>query len=146
MICVCCRQIGMREMSELLNKQRSEMTTEEIQIYESHPMRGYMLLKDIASVPAEVLAIISEHHELPSGAGFPRKIKGDKIFPLSRAVAFADNLADLIIRSERNPNPKDLKTAIDFLYHTMRHDFAEIYFEAARRLLTIETMNLKKVA
>ncbi len=132
---------GMREIpKELWTKPRVEMTKEEVELFQSHPLRGVMLLKELKTVPHEVLGIVGEHHELPSGAGFPRGIKGDKIYPLSRAVAFADNLTELVLKSDRNPKPHSIKEAIDFLHHTMRHDFPTLYFEAALKLLGTEPM------
>jgi HD-GYP domain-containing protein (c-di-GMP phosphodiesterase class II) len=125
---------------DLIVKPRAKMIQMEVEIYESHPLRGYMKLKNMEGIQHEVLAIVQDHHELPSGLGYPRKLRDNQIFPLSRAVAFADHLADLVVRSENNPNPKDLKGGIDILFHTKKADFGEIFFEAARRLLAYDSM------
>jgi putative nucleotidyltransferase with HDIG domain len=139
--------IGMRELPpELRAKPRSQMTPEEIELFESHPMRGYMLLKEMPNIPPEVLAVVSEHHELASGTGFPRRLKSEKIFPLSQAVAFADRLAELILSGGENSTTRDLKSAIQHLSHTVAHDFPPIYFEAAERLLHQEEENQKIAA
>lgn len=135
--------IGLCELPhDLIVKPRSKMIQIEIEIYESHPHRGFMKLKGLEGIPHEVLAIIQDHHELPSGAGYPRKLKDNQIFPLSRAVAFADQLADLVVRSDSNPNPKDLKGGIDALFYTKKLDFGEIFYEAARRLLTYDSIKI----
>ncbi len=137
--------IGMREMSPaLLTKPRVDMTPDEIAMFQSHPLRGVLLLQQMPGIPPEVLGVVGEHHEMPSGAGFPRGIKGEKIFPLSRAVAFADALAELVLKSDANPEPRTLKDALNYLSYTMRHDFPAIYFDAARRLINSEAQ--KKVA
>jgi len=137
--------VGMRDVPRnILFKPREQMTGDEALKYEHHPMRGHNLLKEIEAVPSEVLDIVLEHHELPNGAGFPRGLKAEKIFPLARAVSFADQLAELIVPSAQNPKPVGLREAIDLVSHRMRHLFPEIYFDAARKLL--KAREIKKVA
>lgn len=121
--------------SQLLSKSRSMMTPEEIKAYDEHPRKGVTLLNQVPGIAPEVLAIVLEHHDLPSAPSTLNIHRSLEMFPLSRAVAFADCLADLVIPMEGTPNTKDFKGAVDLLDHTRRNDFPGLYFDAARRLI-----------
>jgi len=127
--------IGFKNLPpELMEMKKSDMSPEEIKLYESHPIKAITLLRDFSEVPQEVVAIIGEHHEIPNGLGFPRGIKTDRIYPLSRCVALADQLVHLILITKNNPNPKSLREAILYLEHSVHHDFQSIFWEALYKI------------
>jgi hypothetical protein len=121
--------------SHLLSKPRSDMTPEEIKLYDEHPWKGVSMLNQVPGIADEVQAIVLEHHDLPSAPSNLNVHRSLEMYPLSRAVAFADCLADLVIPMEGTPITKDFKSAVDLLEHTRRGDFPGLYFDAARRLL-----------
>jgi len=64
----------------------------ELQVMRSHPQRGYDIL---ASIPdpqvAAVAKVVLHHHEGFDGNGYPNRLRGEQIPPMSRIVAIADS-------------------------------------------------------
>lgn len=90
--------IGKRELPvHLIDKERILLTPQEVVLYETHPTRGVMMLKGFEQISPETLRIISEHHEIPNGQGFPHNLRGERMLPLSRVVSFADVLAHEVL-------------------------------------------------
>jgi putative nucleotidyltransferase with HDIG domain len=56
--------------TEILRKPAA-LTPEERAIMESHVTRGVQLLRDLSSVPDEVVKIVRHHHEREDGNGYP---------------------------------------------------------------------------
>ena len=54
-----------------------------------HTEVGYRAAQD-AGLPAEVVNVVRNHHELADGSGYPRGLKGDEIDEFSRIVALAN--------------------------------------------------------
>ncbi len=79
---------------DLRDKPISSMSNDERLIYESHGEIGALLLKQVKSVPDDVLLAVHEHHELADGSGYPRKIKDLHTSPLARVVSLADFIAE----------------------------------------------------
>lgn len=115
--------IGLKELpSELTSKTRLEMTPEEVQLYETHPTRGVMILRHFPNISADVLQIVQQHHEMPNGQGFPAHLRGDRIFPLAKVVSFANILAQDIIDTliqTKEFSIERLHERIDMIYKPM---------------------------
>jgi putative nucleotidyltransferase with HDIG domain len=93
--------IGKKELPrELLNKSRGNMSREEVELYESHPVRGLKILGEVRSIPSDILQIVVQHHENCLGQGFPAKLSRLHIFPLARLVSVVDIFCNLIIRPD----------------------------------------------
>jgi putative nucleotidyltransferase with HDIG domain len=128
--------IGFKELPPgLWDKPRANMTPEEVELYETHPDRGREILSSLRSVPPHVISIVAEHHEKPNGTGFPRRLKFDKILPLSRFIAFADLLALELLESPRNPQPQDGHHVLIRLENIYRHDFPPEYWRSLQRFV-----------
>lgn len=99
--------LGMVDVPEgLLEKPESEWTTEEREIYESHPERSINYLKNKRiSLPPNVEKAILQHHEKITGKGFPKKLGGARIFEDAQLLSYADNF-DYLTRLE--PGKKQL--------------------------------------
>lgn len=78
---------------ELLGKTFSMMTMAERQTFKTHPDLGVEALKEIPSVPPDVLTIVAQHHERFDGKGFPKKLAGRQIDPLASIVSAARELS-----------------------------------------------------
>lgn len=86
--------IGLKEMPlELQKKSRIDYTADEAAMYETHPTRGVMILKEFSSISADVLQIVQEHHEMPNGQGYPGRLRGERMFPPAKVVSFANTIA-----------------------------------------------------
>lgn len=73
----------------ILNKP-DKLSTAEMNIMRTHPLRGYQILKDQPGVSKEVLRGCLEHHEKFDGSGYPRGLKGDQISNFSRLLTVVD--------------------------------------------------------
>lgn len=69
-------------------------------IIQAHPSNGTSIVQDIwPQAPELLLRIIQEHHEKPSGDGYPAGISKKHIHPLSQLVAASESYSAMI--SER---------------------------------------------
>lgn len=74
---------------EILNKSDA-LTEEEFRVVTEHPQHGYDIFKKFDIFDARAGAVILQHHERFQGQGYPRGIKGDKIYLLAQIAAIAD--------------------------------------------------------
>ena len=81
--------------SEILRKPAS-LTHEERAIIESHVTRGEELLKNLSSVPTEVVKAVRHHHEREDGAGYPDGLLGDEI-PIGAKIIVACDSIDAML-------------------------------------------------
>jgi putative nucleotidyltransferase with HDIG domain len=96
--------IGKKELSrEMIGKLRSDMSHEEIELYESHPARGVKILSEVRSIPTDILQIVNQHHENCLGQGFPAKLSKHHIYPLARLISVIDIFCSLTIGRKTSP-------------------------------------------
>lgn len=88
--------IGLNEVPTKILNNPGPLTKAERDFREQHCQYGLDLGKKVG-LPAPVLKIVYQHHELYDGSGYPKKLKGDAIDPLARLVAlvnYYDNLCN----------------------------------------------------
>jgi HD-GYP domain-containing protein (c-di-GMP phosphodiesterase class II) len=80
-----------RVSSEILNKP-GRLTEEEFGEVKNHPLWGYEMLIEDASVKISdrSLEIVLSHHERYDGRGYPRGLKGDQISDMAGICALSD--------------------------------------------------------
>lgn len=130
--------VGLKDIPrELWFKNRLEMTKDESQVWETHPAIGMQMLSQISLFTPDALRIVQEHHELPNGTGFPSKIRMDRIFPMSRAVALGNVLAHDIF--EPDPGiPFSIEVMLQKIDHVYSSMFGPDLSKAARRIFKKE--------
>ena len=96
--------IGRKEIPNRILMKLDPLTPAERNLYEMHCQYGADIGRRLG-LPAPVLAIIHEHHEMADGSGYPQKLKGEAIGLLSRIVVLANHYDALC-------NPFDLATAL----------------------------------
>jgi response regulator RpfG family c-di-GMP phosphodiesterase len=72
------------------------LTDDEKNIYFSHPTESSHIAQHFEAIAIGIEQFILEHHELPNGKGFPRKLNYNNVHPLSCTLHFADLTADLL--------------------------------------------------
>lgn len=128
--------IGLKAISpELLKKPLALMTTEEIQIYETHPFKGMQMLQALGIVPDDVVSMIYEHHENSIGQGFPQRIRDVKLHPMSKVVGLANCFANLILPNVNMPKPKTPKEAMVYIEQVMGLPFNKEAFRALGKIV-----------
>jgi len=130
--------IGKKDFArEILNKDPNDLTHEERQVYETHTTRGMQELSRLHNVPAEIVQVVLEHHENCLGQGFPQGLKRDRIHPMARLIAVADEFCQAVM----NQKPHEKHTAvevIDRLYKTNLVLFDPAYFAVLMAVFKME--------
>lgn len=120
---------------ELLEKNLASMTYDEIQLYESHPYKGMMMLQSLGVVPDDVVSIVLQHHENALGQGFPQKLRNLKTHPLAKVVALANEFVNLTVKSHKHPHPVNPREALLLIEHTMGQPYNKEAFSALARVV-----------
>jgi response regulator RpfG family c-di-GMP phosphodiesterase len=95
--------IGEKEIPRaILEKQRKDLSAEEVHLYETHPQRGTDILGQIPSVPSDVLQIVMQHHENCLGTGFPARLTRQHIHPMARLIAVANDFCTMVLKGPQS--------------------------------------------
>lgn len=136
--------IGLKEIpAEILKKPRLQWTEMEVQYYESHPLRGVEILRDIKEIPSDVLSIILEHHENALGMGYPRRLRDIKINPLARIVAVADCFVDLVSETGKEGEKRTPEQAVSYIENSLGQPFNKAAFLALKQILHLSHVQKK---
>lgn len=84
----------------ILEENLSALSEDESKIYFRHPEESSHIAKNFESFTGGIEQYILEHHELPDGKGFPRKLNYNNVHPLGACLHLADIAADLIWKFE----------------------------------------------
>ena len=88
--------IGMMGLpNEMASKRRVEMNSDEMHLYQTHPIAGEIVLDEIEFL-RPVAKLVRAHHEQFNGRGFPDGIDGSKMPPLTKILAGAVLYDDLV--------------------------------------------------
>jgi putative nucleotidyltransferase with HDIG domain len=91
--------VGKKELPRtLLEKPVNSLTPDEVALLESHPQRGAQILNRIGS-PDDLVQAVIQHHENCVGTGYPHHVRKNKILPLARLLAVADEFCYLVVKS-----------------------------------------------
>ena len=78
-----------------------------------HPLIGERILEPIAAY-ADVIPVVSQHHEWFDGSGYPRGLAGDEIRFIARIYAVAD-VFDALIADRPYRGGLSLETVVDYI-------------------------------
>lgn len=81
--------VGKALIPESIVDKKSQLTTAEELILNSHAYKGYKYLSDTNNFTSQCCVGILDHHERYNGSGYPNKKKGKDIFLFGRVVATA---------------------------------------------------------
>lgn len=96
--------IGMVQLPpSLVERDKALLTDEERAHYHTHPALGVEAIKNVRGITPAVLDIILQHHESVDTSGFPKKLSGNRIFPLAKIVGLADGFTSFIKEKEMAP-------------------------------------------
>ena len=76
----------------------TDLTAAQWREMRSHPKLGLKMIEAAQNIPEEVRYIIYQHHEEPSGAGYPSGLRGPVIFFPAKIVGLADSFCALITK------------------------------------------------
>lgn len=128
--------IGLKFLPKtLLEKPKHLWSFEENQLYETHPLKGIEMLRDLKDVSQDVLIMIAEHHENAVGTGFPKKIRDLKISPLGRIVIVANYFCSLIFGREGEQKIYTAEEAIDYIENVLGQPFNKQVFLSLKNIV-----------
>ncbi|NUM89783.1 MAG: hypothetical protein HUU37_11300 [Bdellovibrionales bacterium] len=85
-----------------LKERAGEFPPDLVKSYHLHPSKAADLVRSFEEIPADVDAIVLQHHERPGGAGFPRGLTNNYIAPLSAVFIVAHDLVQFMLdRAEK---------------------------------------------
>ena len=113
--------------NEILQKP-GKLTYDEFEEMKKHPEYGYHMLKDNFEIGATTKMGVFEHHENEDGSGYPRGLKGNKIYKFAKMVHIAD-VYDAIISKRPYKTAQTPQEAIDFLLKHEGTMFDKRYLE-----------------
>lgn len=139
--------VGMRYVpQEILSKPRENWNIEELSIYEQHPIRGAEMLRRVEGMSVEVLLIISEHHENAIGTGFPKRIRDVRMNPLSKIVALADCITELILVDQGQSYTSD--QAMQYIENVLGQPYNKGLFSNMKNVINANLLSekIKKIS
>ncbi len=101
-----------------------------------HPTLGLKLIESQAKVPNEVKMIIAQHHECHDGTGYPKKMRGNAIYDLTRIIAIS-NMFDGLVADGKGTLVERQKNAIMQLDQVHYRKFDPQKLEKALKILRL---------
>lgn len=134
--------IGLQSIAkEIREKPRHLWSAEELATYQQHPIAGAELLRYIDGMSVEVLLIISEHHELSNGTGYPKKLRDVRLNAMSRIVGLSDQFCDLISNTEgQTYSPED---ALVYIENVLGQPYNKGLFSSLKNLVNVKNLTDK---
>lgn len=90
------RDIGYAKLPPELVAHRGQLSKEEREVIERHPLLGEELLRGFTPL-AHVLPIVRMHHEHLDGSGYPTRVRGEEIPLEVRIISVADRYEALLV-------------------------------------------------
>jgi putative nucleotidyltransferase with HDIG domain len=115
--------IGCTQLPKEIVCSPTELTSPQWTDMHSHPKIGLKMIEQTRNLPDEVRYIVYQHHEEPSGHGYPNGIHGGVIYYPAKIVAIADAFSALISNRPFRP-AYSVEQAIHILQATAgsKHD------------------------
>jgi len=86
--------VGKAELESRFRARTDAFNAQELAAYQLHVIKGVGLAQAMG-LSAASLAVIAQHHEHTDGSGFPSKLTGERMHPLSRIVALVNRFDGL---------------------------------------------------
>lgn len=128
LLAALCHDFGELHIDPALLAPDHRITGEERRFVHSHPITGYLILRDISGVDLELARAVLHHHERLDGSGYPAGLGGERISPLGRILMVADVAESILARFadhrrlsmllQLNRNKYDAK-AVGFLHELL---------------------------
>jgi len=113
-----------------LSKDFEELTREEMEEFQKHPVRGQAAIDFIEPLRTAGV-LIRHHHEWYDGSGFPDGLKGDKIPIGSRIIAMADQFDRAV---SKTPGPRAIEKAFDKVRASLGRQFDPSLYKVFREV------------
>jgi putative nucleotidyltransferase with HDIG domain len=95
--------IGTTQISKEISCSPMELTPAQWKEMRNHPKLGLQMIENTPNIPDEVRYIVYQHHEEPSGHGYPNGLHGPVIYYPAKIVSLADAFSALISKRPFRP-------------------------------------------
>ncbi len=119
-----------------------KLTPEETAVMREHPLIGERILQPIAAY-ADVISVVSQHHEWFDGSGYPRNLSGSEISFIARIYAVAD-VFDALVADRPYRGGLALDAVIDYIKERSGRQFDPGVVEAFLEVVRTERTHLEK--
>jgi response regulator RpfG family c-di-GMP phosphodiesterase len=120
-----------------LEARKSEFTEEDQKAFRAHPIESSMLVRTMNKIPADVDAIIAQHHEKAAGGGFPRGVTHTHIGHLSCLFIIAHDMTRFLLDKDEVAKKQTRLEMGDFL-EARRGDYGKGNFRKIFEVLERE--------
>lgn len=95
--------IGLKDVWPLIgDASLAEMREDEFELYRQHPLAGATYAKTLGIGDDQILQLISQHHELLDGDGYPQKLKRDHLHSYSTLLGIAEEFCSFTKGGDQN--------------------------------------------
>lgn len=112
------------------------LTRYELELFQRHPLYGEEMLRNVAGVDANVLAVIVQHHEHLDGSGFPRGLTAPDMLPLAKILRVVDEYWTLVNPAGGGPGLPP-NQALSELYTARQHQLWDKVLTALVRVVSV---------
>lgn len=117
---------------------RHKMGNEELSNIDVHPITSYLIVRNILPDHPAVAVAVLQHHEKLDGSGYPNRLRGEAIGPLTRILSVAEAAASITLRDNdserlstwmRLSRQKHDRTILSLLHKRLQLDGADFQTE-----------------
>jgi putative nucleotidyltransferase with HDIG domain len=112
--------IGKIRIPQAILRKKSALTVPEQQYLERHTKYGLDMVMKMSDFPEAAKVVITQHHELLDGSGYPQGLKGDEIDELAQIVCLVSDF-DSLCHSHDPKQNKIPHVALSHLYKNCKH-------------------------
>lgn len=126
---------------EILDKPTA-LTDAEMELVRHHPTKGISILEPIKAY-ANIIPMVSEHHEWYDGTGYPARLKGGEISLGGRIIAIAD-VYDAIISERPYRQAMELSRVVEVIRSGSGTQFDPMVVDAFLKVIAEEELGARE--
>ena len=130
---VYMHDVGMMFLPESIWLKVERMSADDKQALRTHPQYAASLLQRMEGWQ-EAALMVSQHHEMPDGQGYPGSIQGDQICPGAKVLAIVDAFESIMLKHINRGRNRSVLRAIAEI-NACDNQFAPEWIEPFNRII-----------
>jgi response regulator RpfG family c-di-GMP phosphodiesterase len=96
--------IGFERIEERISRANpAELSAEDLEVFQSHPILGREMLEGIPGIEPVVLQAVAQHHERRNGRGFPERLGPGSIGLVAEIIGLSEDIVTQVERVAKDP-------------------------------------------